>query len=317
MAEQIKVAAIQMCAEFGDVAENLRKAEILLKEALEKGAQWAILPEFFTSGVGFHPDILKVALPLDGPALSLMHEMAGAYNAIVGGSFICRRNGDNYNTFLLVSPDGSYQAHDKDLPTMWENCYYRGGDDDGILDSPVGKVGAALCWEFVRTQTARRLRGKVEMVVGGTCWWDLPRHSVGMPKSLSEKNLKILHDTPGRFARLVGAPVVHASHAGRFRGKSPWLPGVPYESYYLGETQIVDGKGNILAHLTREDGDGVISAKITPGRVEPSEEIPDGFWIPHLPSVIKFAWTYQNAHGKRYYKKANAKGLLVTSTDEP
>jgi predicted amidohydrolase len=260
---------------------------------------------------------LKVALPLEGPALSLMHEMAGAYNAIVGGSFICRRNRDSYNTFLLVSPDGSYQAHDKDLPTMWENCYYRGGSDDGILDSPVGKVGAALCWEFVRAQTARRLRGKVEMVVGGTCWWDLPRHSVGMPKSLSERNLKILHETPGRFARLVGAPVVHASHAGRFRGKSPWLPGVPYESYYLGETQIVDGAGNILGRLTREDGDGVITAKVTPGRVEPSEDIPDRYWIPNLPSVIKFAWTYQNAHGKRYYKKANSKGLLVTSTDEP
>ncbi len=200
MTEPIKVAAIQMCAEFGNVAENLRKAEILLKEALEKGAKWAILPEFFTSGVGFHPDILKAALPLEGPALSLMHEMAGAYNAVVGGSFICRRDGDNYNTFLLVSPDGSYDRHDKDLPTMWENCYYRGGSDDGVLDSPVGKVGAALCWEFVRTQTARRLRGKVEMVVGGTCWWDMPKHGFGLPKSLSESNRKILHETPGRFA---------------------------------------------------------------------------------------------------------------------
>ena len=70
MAEPIKVAAIQMCAELGDVAANLRKAEILLREALEKGAKWVILPEFFTSGVGFHPDILKAALPLDGAALA-------------------------------------------------------------------------------------------------------------------------------------------------------------------------------------------------------------------------------------------------------
>jgi predicted amidohydrolase len=313
MTKPIKVAAIQMCAELGNVEQNLRKAEVLLKEALQQGAKWVILPEFFTTGAGFHPDMLEAALPLEGPALSLMHEMAGAYNAMVGGSFICRRDGDNYNTFLLVSPDGSYEAHDKDMPTMWENCYYRGGHDDGILDSPVGKVGSALCWEFVRTQTAKRLAGKVEMVVGGTCWWDLPR-GLGAPKFLSERNRQILYETPGRFARMVGAPVIHASHAGWFACKSPWLPGVPYRSVYLGETQIVDGKGNILARLTHEDGDGVITSEVTPGRVEPSEEIPDGFWIPNLPRLIRFAWTYQNFHGRRYYEKMNSKGLLATSS---
>jgi len=312
MPEPIKVAAIQMCAAFGNVKENLRKAEILLQDALQRGAKWAILPEFFTSGVGFHPDLLKVALPLEGPALSLMHEMAGAYGAVVGGSFICRREGNNYNTFLLVFPDGSYEVHDKDLPTMWENCYYRGGHDDGILDTPIGKVGAALCWEYVRTQTVRRLAGRVELVVGGTCWWDLPR-GLGMPKLLSERNRRILYETPGRFARMVGAPVIHASHAGRFTCNWPWLPGVRYRSVYLGETQIVDGAGNILARLTHEDGEGVITAEITPGRVGPSEEIPDRFWIPDLPGLIRFSWTYQNIHGRRYYRKMNSRGLVVTS----
>lgn len=313
----IKVAAIQMCAEFGNVSANLQKAELLLKDALEQGATWAILPEFFTTGAGFHPDLLDSALPLEGPALSLMHEMAGAYNAVVGGSFICRRDGDNYNTFLLVSPDGSYKMHDKDLPTMWENCYYRGGSDDGVLDSPVGKVGAALCWEFVRTQTARRLVGKVGMVVGGTCWWGMPKRGLGLPQSLSERNRHILYDTPRRFAKMVGAPVVHASHAGNFVGKWPWMPWMPYESGYLGETQIVDGSGNILARLTREDGDGVILADITPGSVEPSEKIPDRFWIPDLPWLFRFVWTYQNAHGRRYYQQMNSRGLLKEASLEP
>lgn len=193
---------------------------------------------------------------------------------------------------------------------MWENCYYRGGNDDGVLDSPVGKVGAALCWEFVRTQTARRLAGKVGMVVGGTCWWGMPKRGLGLPQSLSEKNRQILHDTPRRFARMVGAPVVHASHAGNFMGKWPWMPGMPYESGYLGETQIVDGSGVILARLAREDGDGVILADVTPGSVKPSEEIPDRFWIPDLPLLFRFVWTYQNAHGRRYYRKMNSRGLL-------
>lgn len=311
--DSIKVAAIQMCAELGNVAENLRKAERLLEEAFRQGAKWAILPEFFTSGVGFHPLILKAALPLEGPALALMKRMAQKYSAVVGGSFICRRENDSFNTFALVFPDGAYVTHDKDIPTMWENCYYRGGHDAGILDTPTGKVGAALCWEYVRAQTARRLVGKVEMVVGGTCWWDIPR-GWGIPASLSEKNRQILHETPGRFARMVGAPVIHASHAGRFVCDTPWLPSVRYDSRFLGETQIVDGTGNILARLNYEDGEGVITATIMPGRVAPTEKIPDRFWIPDIPWLFRFVWTYQNFHGGRYYRKVNEAGLLRTAS---
>jgi len=317
MIEPVKVAAIQMCAEFGNVEVNLRKAEALLTDALDRGAKWAILPEFFTSGVGFHPKILEVAMPVEGPALILMRRLACKYHAWVGGSFICRRNDHNYNTFFLVSPDGTHQKHDKDLPTMWENCYYRRGEDNGILDSPVGNVGAALCWEFIRTQTVRRLRGQVAMVVGGTCWWDLPKKRLGLPKSLAVRNLKILQETPSRFARLVGAPVVHASQAGSFSCKWPLVPGVPYESHYLGETQIVDAKGGILARLTRENGDGVITAAITPGNVAPSEELRDRYWIPDLPGAIRFFWSLQNAHGKRYYRQANARGLFTTYEIQP
>jgi len=317
MMERVKVAAIQMCADFGNIEANLHKAELLLTDALQRGAKWAILPEFFASGVGFHTDILKVAMSVEGPALTLMRKLACDYRAWVGGSFICRRNDHNYNTFFLVSPDGTYQKHDKDLPTMWENCYYKGGEDDGILDSPVGKVGAALCWEFIRAQTVRRLRGRVAMVVGGTCWWDLPKKRLGLPKSLAVRNLKILQETPGRFARLVGAPVVHASHAGNFSCSWPLVPGVPYESHFLGETQIVDASGQILARLGRGDGDGVITASITPGSVAPSEELPDRFWLPDLPGAIRLSWSLQNAHGKRYYRRANARGLFTTYENQP
>lgn len=308
MAQRITVAAIQMCAKFGDVPANLRKAEMLLNEAFEKGAHLAILPEFFTSAVGFHPNLLSVALPLEGPAYTLMKKAAMKHDAYVGGSFICRRGADNFNTFLLVFPDGSYLKHDKDIPTMWENCYYIGGSDDGVLDTPLGQIGAALCWEYVRTQTARRLRERVGMIVGGTCWWDLPSGHM-FPKSLSQMNRRILYETPQRMARMVGAPVVHASHAGDFVGNTPYLP-LKYKSVYLGETQIVDGAGNILARRAREDGEGVIVAEITPEKVAPTEEIPARFWIPDLPPQIRLAWIYQNFHGRHYYRKMKAKGLL-------
>lgn len=53
---------------------------------------------------------------------------------------------------------------------MWENCYYIGGKDDGVLNTPHGKIGVALVWELIRSQTPRRLRSKVDVVVSCRSW---------------------------------------------------------------------------------------------------------------------------------------------------
>jgi predicted amidohydrolase len=187
---------------------------------------------------------------------------------------------------------------------MWENCYYLAGTDDGILGTPAGKIGAALCWEFIRSRTAARMAGKVDMVVGGSCWWTLPeRRLPGFPARLKEQNLAIMKDTPRRLARMLGVPVVHAAHAGEFRGRMPLLPGFPFKSYLLGETQIVAPDGEVLVRMAREEGAGFVMADIEPGaKAAPREPVPDRFWIPDLPWQLRFVWWYQNLHGRWYYR---------------
>src|SRR5262249_56616867 len=101
-------------------------------------------------------------------ALELLRKLAREHNGVVGGSFLAKSGRDCFNSFLLVFPNGQYYRHDKDLPTMWEKSYYIGGSDEGVLATPAGPVGAALCWELIRSQTARRLVGKVNFVVGGS-----------------------------------------------------------------------------------------------------------------------------------------------------
>lgn len=83
----------------------------------------------------------------------------------------------------------------------------------------------------------------IQMLLAGSTWWTL-RDDVDAEHPLRAVNLKMLQQTPPRFARLLGVPVVHASHAGPFQGfDSPELPDVPYRSVYLGETMITDGRG--------------------------------------------------------------------------
>jgi predicted amidohydrolase len=195
---------------------------------------------------------------------------------------------------------------------MWENAYYIGGHDDGIIDTPIGPVGAAVCWELVRTRTVRRLRDRVRLVVGGSCWWTMPEWP--LPRALlvprDEQNREIMRQTPARFARLVGAPVIHAAHCGQFVGETPRVPFLSYRSHYLGEAQIIAADGTLLGRRTYEEGEGIVMANITVAEPQGIDPVPERFWIPDLPQWAIAVWNYQNAHGARQYRRVKAQGAF-------
>jgi predicted amidohydrolase len=314
----IRVAAIQMQADFAEVDSNLARAERLVREAFRQGAEWVILPEFFTTAIGVHSRMLGAARPLHGRPTQLLKGLAEEYDGVVGGSFIAIREGDAYNTFVLAFPDRSTFYHDKDYPTFWETFYYIGGEDDGVMETPAGPIGSALCWEFVRTGTADRLRGRVDMVVGGSCWWTVPDDDTSSDaEARRQANLELLQDTPVRFARMLGVPVVHASHAGSFQGFLMPDQEVPYNSHFQGETVIVDGHGQVLARMAYEDGEGIVLADVTPGEVPgPHEPIPERFWIPELPERTVTRWEEALVQGRMYYDEVTVPHLKVPGPTE-
>jgi predicted amidohydrolase len=309
----IRVAAVQMIAELANVDANLAKAERLVRVAFERGANWVILPEFFSSGMAFNPEMARASRAVDGPPAELLRDLARQGNATVGGSFLAWRDGNIYNSFVLALPDGSTHRHDKDYPTFWENCYYIGGNDDGVVPTPQGNIGVALCWEFIRSRTAVRLKGKVAIVVGGSGWW-APDDRVPLEDPARKVNLEIMKATPSRFAKILGVPVVHAAHAGNFVGKSWPDQGDTYSSHYLGEAQIVDGNGRVLARMSREEGEGVITADISFGSTtDEPEAIPDRYWIAEFPEAIYRRWQSDLKTGHEYYLSTtlpHAKGLF-------
>jgi len=300
---RIKAAAIQMAAKLGDVAANLEQAEQLVRAALRKGADWIVLPEMFASAVAFHTDVLKAIRPIDGAPLEMMKRLSREGSAVIGGSFLASDGGDVYNAFFLVFPDGTVTRHNKDLPTYWETCYYVGGDDDGVMSTPVGPVGSVLCWEFIRSQTANRLLHKVNLVVGGSCWWTLPDDADPANPRRAD-NLKMLKEAPPNMARMLGVPVIHGSHAGTFEGFfSPDLPDTAYNSSFLGEASIVDASGKVLGRLARQEGAGVVTAPVeVAASPMPSQSIPDDFWMPkEMPVDWKAAWERWLNNGGEYY----------------
>jgi predicted amidohydrolase len=306
-----------MEAELGNIPENLGRAERLIEDAFRKGATWVILPEFFPTAMAYHPAMRGAPMPLDGPALHLLVKMAQRYRGHVGGSFISMKDGDQYNTFVLAGPDGRYASHDKTIATWWEHCYYLSSQDEGIARADGVRAGLAICWEFALWRTAKRLTGKVDFVVGGSCWFATPKTSrfKRLIAKSEEYNLALVREAPRRLARVLGVPVVHACQVGPFAGTVPLLP-MSYESHYQGESQIVSATGEVLARMRSEDGPGVIVADIDPTPQLPSEPMGTGFWIrlKSTPLPVRLGFVAANCvfklHGRAYYQLAKLRRAI-------
>jgi predicted amidohydrolase len=309
MSDTTRIAVIQLAAIVGDTSANMRACEALADRAAREGAEWIILPEFFTTGMAYDRRLAGAAMAPDGAATELLVTLAQRHEATVGGSFLCHdADGHVRNAFMLVSPEGSILGrHDKDLPTMWENCFYIGGGDDGVIDAGDGvQAGVALCWELIRSQTARRLRDRVDVIVGGSCWWSVP---LMPPRSLTRRMEEVNRDNAisaaADLARLTGAPVAHAAHCGGIGCPTPWLP-LRYRGNTEGGAAIFDADGSRLAYRDASQGPGLAIADVRLGRRAPAQAVPDDFWLRDRGTIAAAAWWYQNRHGRRFYARQHA-----------
>ncbi len=316
--QRTRVAAVQMEARVADLAYNVDQAFALVDEALRKQATIIALPEFFTTQIVYDERLFACSLSVDNPVLARLAEKARRHGVVIGGSYLEMRGCDVFNTYVLVEPDGSVHRHCKDLPTMVENAFYTGGDDDGYMQTEIGEIGAAVCWEMIRTNTVHRLRGRVDLLMTGSHWWGEPGWKCSMPlrEQTDRYNSALMSETPRTLARLIGAPLVHAGHAGPLEGRFLLLPGseasVVTKTRLVGESQIIDETGEIVARRRGDQGAGVVVADIALGRVAPALPVPKRFWIPKLPLAFKGLWWHQNVCGKSAYATAKRAGRLRT-----
>ncbi|MCA9265307.1 MAG: carbon-nitrogen hydrolase family protein [Planctomycetales bacterium] len=332
------VAAIQMGSHVGDIDANLEEAENWIRYAIRSGAKWVVLPEFFASGMSYQPDkMLDAIQPIDGQATQMLRQLSQQGGAYIGGTFLAKSGDDVFNSFVMASPDGQVFTHDKDFPSGFvEHSFYAGGEDDVFVQQlqefgikPAAEkihsrpeniktgvfpladstaVGVAICWEQIRYRTARRLRGKVDLVLASSAWGILdPDVGVAEVKRddlvrWAEETSVMLRKTPGRLARLVGSPVIHANTVGSGwsrdgrKGKPPML------GRGMGDSQIVDARGTVLARRPHSDGEGVVFADVPIGRTMPADEVSDGeFWTPDFSDGLKQSWYNGGSYGREYY----------------
>jgi nitrilase len=166
-----KIAIIQHPPQVLDRDATLDKAVRLIAEAAAQGAHLIVFPEAFVPGYPawvwrlrpggdwdqseqIHQRLLENAVDLSRDGLSVIRAAAREANVtlVIG---INERDGSFgrttlYNSVVTIGPDGRIlNRHRKLMPTNPERMVWGFGDASGLqaIDTPVGRIGALLCWE--------------------------------------------------------------------------------------------------------------------------------------------------------------------------
>lgn len=296
----MKVAAVKMPTKFCQVEENLIEAEQYVKEAAKQGSEIIVFPEFFTTGFALHQDLLKAIKQSNGVRQAIQ-KMSTTYKIAIGGSYLIydEEKKGIYNEFGLYFPTGEQYFHCKDIPTGIESFCYEAGDDVSAFETPLGRIGIAMCWEQLRWATVRRMIGKIDLLIGGSCWWTFTKEDgEQLYTTMSGFNEQLALNAPSQLAKLLGVPYIHASHDAVFQGGTLMNPAKMCNRPIVGHALVTNAQGEELVTLKKA---GVVYEEITMGAVTTEIEIPDKMWIVDLPQVLEQGFYQLNEKYHQYY----------------
>ena len=161
---QVKVAALQFSCSR-DVQENINKAEKMVKEAADNGANIILLPELFERQYFCQEkryDYYNYALPLEkNPAVNRFKEVAKELGVVIPVSFYERDIDRLFNTVAMIDADGSVlgiyrKTHIPDDHFYQEKFYFTPGDTGfKVFDTRFGCIGVGICWDQWFPETVR------------------------------------------------------------------------------------------------------------------------------------------------------------------
>lgn len=246
------VAAIQM-ASGPNVSANLIEAERLLAAAAEQGAALAVLPENFAMlGQSDADRVAHGETPGDGPLQEWLAGQARRHGLwIVGGTIPLAADADRISGACLVYDEtGTVRGRfdkmhlfDVTLPdgkeTYRESASTRPGEDLLVLDSPVGRLGVAVCYDLRFPEMFRKMSAMGAEVFA-------------VPSAFTAQTGRSHWELLLRARAVENLCYVVAGAQGGFHvsGRETW-----------GHSMIVDPWGTVLAE--QEQGAGSVAAEIS------------------------------------------------------
>lgn len=163
----MQVAVVQEAPVAFDREATLSKVVDRTREAAAHGAKLVLWPEAFVSGYPrgstFHSVIgardragyelyrryWDAAVDVPGETVQGLAALAAELQIVLVVGVIERDGGTLYCTVLFFGPEGYLGKHRKLMPTGVERAVWGFGDGSTmpVYDTPVGRIGAVICWE--------------------------------------------------------------------------------------------------------------------------------------------------------------------------
>ena len=162
-----KIAVVQMESKLGKPAQNLRRAEHYIHEAVAQGADLICLPEAFSTS-GNILEVADVSVTVPGPETDFLREQAKQAGVhIVAG--LLERGDDSkyYSTSVLCGPEGTLLGHYRRVHCHeLEARYLSGGSEYPVFDVEFGRIGLMQGYDINFPEVAREYcRRGVDIIV--------------------------------------------------------------------------------------------------------------------------------------------------------
>lgn len=253
------LAAIQMVSTAA-VAENLTVAARLIAEAVDRGAEFVTLPEYFCLMGETDRDRLAIGEPAgDGPIQAFLADAARAHGIwLLGGTVpITTVDGSHVrNASCLFAPDGSLAARydkihlfafDDGREAYAEGTVLEAGHEPVSVQASDMRVGLSVCYDLRFPELYRALT-----FAAGESPLDLICVPSAFTYATGEKHWELL-----LRARAVEnlCYVIASAQGGRHRnGRRSW-----------GHSMIIDPWGDILSVV--DEGEGIALATLDRARL--------------------------------------------------
>jgi predicted amidohydrolase len=145
-------------------------------ESIADSTDLIVLPEMFTTG--FSMDAPSLAEAMAGDSVCWMREMAQSKGASICGSLIIEDDGEFFNRFFCVAPDGSQTTYDKRhlFRLADEHNHYAQGNDLVTFELNGFRIRPMVCYDL-RFPVWSRNRGNYDLLIYVANWPSRRHHA--------------------------------------------------------------------------------------------------------------------------------------------
>lgn len=237
----IKIAATQMPCTWNRQA-TLDKADHLVREAAQKGANIILLQELFETPYFCQLQkfqYMELATPLEeNLAVEHFKKLAKELDVVLPISFFERAGNTQFNSIAIIDADGEIlgvyrKTHIPDGLPYAEKFYFTPGDTGfKVWNTKYGRIGVGICWDQWFPETARSLALQgAEILFFPT--------AIGSEPTLEKDSRIHWRNTMAGHAAANMMPVVASNRIGRETDEDS-------EMTFYGSSFIADNHGEIV-----------------------------------------------------------------------